>query len=46
MFKTSSDKIVLCATAQSLLAGLWHAGNLQGSQVFANDAVNASAIDM
>ncbi len=31
------DKLVLCATSHSLLAGLWHAGKLQGSQVFNND---------
>lgn len=37
MFKTSQNKLVLCATAHSLLAGLWHGSNLQGSQVFAND---------
>ena len=43
MFKTSSDKLVLCATAQSLLAGLWHAGSLQGSQVFANDVAGHEA---
>ncbi|HYN53233.1 MAG TPA: hypothetical protein VES38_00845 [Methylotenera sp.] len=43
MFKTSQNKIVLCATAHSLLAGLWHAGNLQGSQVFANDIAGHEA---
>jgi len=30
-------KLVLCATSNSLLAGLWRAGKLQGSQVFKND---------
>lgn len=43
MFKTSQNKLVLCATAHSLLAGLWHAGNLQGSQIFANDAAGHDA---
>ncbi|MEO6118316.1 MAG: hypothetical protein ABIP37_04515 [Methylotenera sp.] len=43
MFKTSQNKLVLCATAHSLLAGLWHAGNLQGSQVFANDTAGHEA---
>jgi hypothetical protein len=33
----SSNKIVLCATAKNLLAGLWRAGKLQGNQEFAND---------
>ncbi|MBA3695976.1 MAG: hypothetical protein H0W85_04260 [Methylotenera sp.] len=37
MAKSVLDKLVLCATAHSLLAGIWHAGKLQGSQVFAND---------
>ena len=36
MFKGPSNKIVLCATANSLLAGVWAAGKLQGSQSFAN----------
>ncbi|MDI1308208.1 MAG: hypothetical protein PSV17_02075 [Methylotenera sp.] len=31
------NKLVLCATSNSLLAGLWRAGKLQGSQVFNND---------
>lgn len=37
MIKGSQNKLVLCATAHSLLAGLWHAGVLQGNQTFAND---------
>ncbi len=37
MLKGSQNKLVLCATAHSLLAGLWHAGILQGNQTFAND---------
>ena len=36
MFKGNINKIVLCATADHLLAGIWHAGKLQGSQMFAN----------
>lgn len=38
MMKSSQNRLVLCATAHSLLAGLWHAGKLQGSQTFANNA--------
>lgn len=37
MLKANLYKIVLCATADNLLAGLWHAGKLQGCQRFAND---------
>ncbi|MGZ8258772.1 MAG: hypothetical protein ACXWTR_06310, partial [Methylotenera sp.] len=37
MIKGSQNKLVLCATAHNLLAGLWHAGKLQGSQIFVND---------
>lgn len=36
MFKVSQQKIILCATANQLLAGLWRAGELQGSQTFGN----------
>lgn len=35
--------LVLCATSQNLLAGLWHAGKLQGSQTFNNDAAGHAA---
>jgi hypothetical protein len=38
-----SNKLVLCATSQSLLAGLWRAGKLQGSQAFKNDAAGHAA---
>lgn len=38
MIKSRPTKLVLCATSQSLLAGLWHAGKLQASQAFNNDA--------
>ncbi|MDZ4211557.1 MAG: hypothetical protein U1C59_07580 [Methylotenera sp.] len=38
MMKSRPNKLVLCATSQSLLAGLWHAGKLQASQAFNNDA--------
>ena len=37
------NKLVLCATSQSLLAGLWRAGKLQGSQAFNNDAMGHEA---
>lgn len=37
MAKNTLNRLVLCATAHSLLAGVWHAGKLQGSQMFAND---------
>ena len=37
MIKSASTKLVLCATADHLLAGLWHAGKLQGNQSFNND---------
>lgn len=43
MAKSALNKLVLCATAQTLLAGIWHAGKLQGSQVFANDEEGHSA---
>lgn len=35
--------IVLCATSNHLLAGLWRAGKLQGSQSFNNDATGHEA---
>ena len=34
MFKVNQQKIILCATANQLLVGLWRAGELQGSQSF------------
>jgi len=37
MFKGNLNKIVLCATADNLLAGIWYAGRLQGCQRFVND---------
>lgn len=37
MFKSNQHKIILCATTSQLLAGLWRAGQLQGSQTFNND---------
>ena len=37
MFKGNLNKIVLCATADNLLAGVWYAGKLQGCQRFVND---------
>jgi hypothetical protein len=43
MLNSSQTKLVLCATANSLLAGLWRAGKLQGSQTFANDEAGHQA---
>ena len=37
MFNFSQKKLVLCATANHLLAGFWHAGQLQSYQIFNND---------
>ncbi len=37
MFNISHKKLVLCATANHLLAGHWHAGQLQSYQIFHND---------
>ena len=36
MIKGNLNKIVLCATADNLLAGVWSAGKLQGCQTFTN----------
>lgn len=41
--KSRPDKLVFCATSHSLLAGLWHAGKLQGSQAFNNDDAGHAA---
>lgn len=43
MLKANLNKIVLCATARNLLAGLWYAGKLQGCQRFVNDESGHSA---
>lgn len=43
MINSRPTKLVLCATSQSLLAGLWRAGKLQGSQVFNNDETGHAA---
>ena len=43
MFNGSQNKLVLCATANNLLAGLWRAGKLQGSQTFNNDEAGHEA---
>ncbi len=37
MLKNNLNKIILCATAKSLVAGVWHASLLQHSQVFLHD---------
>jgi hypothetical protein len=39
MINSRPNKLVLCATSHSLLAGLWRAGKLQGSQAFNNDDI-------
>lgn len=36
MLTSKLNKIVLCATANNLVAGLWHADKLQHSETFAN----------
>jgi len=36
MIKGNLNKIVLCATADNLRAGIWYAGKLQGCQTFIN----------
>ena len=43
MLQGSQTKLVLCATANALLAGLWRAGKLQGNQTFANNEVGHQA---
>lgn len=43
MLQGNKNKLVLCATANSLLAGLWRAGKLQGNQIFANDEAGHQA---
>lgn len=37
MFKPNLNKIILCATAKRLLAGVWHADKLQQSLIFLHD---------
>jgi len=37
MIKGNLNKIVLCATADNLRAGIWYAGKLQGCQTFINN---------
>lgn len=43
MLKSNLNKIVLCATADNLLAGVWYAGKLQGCQRFVNDESGLAA---
>jgi hypothetical protein len=43
MFKGNLNKIILCATADNLLAGVWYAGKLQGCQRFVNDESGLAA---
>ena len=37
MFKPNLNKIILCATAKQLVAGVWHAEKLQQSLIFLQD---------
>ena len=43
MFKPNLNKIILCATAKQLVAGIWHADKLQQSKVFLHDASGQQA---
>ena len=43
MLKTSPYKLVLCATAKHLLAGVWHRGAFKGSQAFDSDEAGYAA---
>ena len=43
MLQSRQNKLVLCATANSLLAGLWRGGKLQSNQSFANDEAGHQA---
>lgn len=43
MMNSRPNKLVLCATSHSLLAGLWRGEKLQGSQAFNNDAAGHEA---
>jgi len=43
MLRGNPNKLVLCATANHLLAGLWRAGKLQGSQSFLNNEAGHEA---
>jgi hypothetical protein len=43
MLKSNLNKIVLCATADNLLAGVWYTGKLQGCQRFVNDESGLAA---
>lgn len=40
------NKLVLCATAKNLLAGIWRAGKLQTHQVFMNDDAGHQAFSV
>ncbi len=43
MTKSRPTQLVLCATSQNLLAGLWRAGKLLGSQAFSNNEAGHAA---
>ncbi|PKO44604.1 MAG: hypothetical protein CVU29_09450 [Betaproteobacteria bacterium HGW-Betaproteobacteria-22] len=43
MLKASTTKLILCATANHLLAGIWRAGKLLGNQTFEHNEAGHSA---
>ena len=43
MIFANPKKLVLCATANQLLVGVWHAGKLQGNQAFVNNEAGHQA---
>ena len=43
MIFANPKKLVLCATANQLLVGVWHAGKLQGNQAFENNEAGHQA---
>ncbi|MDO9152065.1 MAG: hypothetical protein Q7U33_11865 [Methylotenera sp.] len=43
MMFANPNKLVLCATANQLLVGVWHAGKLQGNQIFENNETGHEA---
>jgi hypothetical protein len=43
MAKNNLNKLILCATSQQVLVGLWHGTKLQGSQQFSNDEAGQAA---
>ena len=43
MIFANPNKLVLCATANQLLVGVWHAGKLKGNQAFENNEAGHQA---